>query len=532
MTEAGGPVSRRRAGPGISERLRSLGVIWLLLAGYSFLRVPVPGVNEPHYLGKAKAFWNPAWCAGDLFLESSSPHQAFYLTIGWLTRLFTLEETAIVGRCAALAVVAWGWRHFTEALGFRLRAAVGALSVLLLLQSWGSWSGEWLVGGVESKVFAYGLVFAGLGAVVAGRATPAAIWLGLATTMHPLVGGWATITVFLAALLRRFSPGRSDLPATASIPFRQRAAILLWWFVAAAPGIGWALPAMRGSPELARQADFIQVGYRLAHHLDPWTFAAGNHRYFVILIGLWQILNGRRGWTDVRRPFNVIVAVSLLIGLVSVGLSYGPRPWPLPLSDLAGWQLKLLKFYPFRLADLLIMVAVALSAVEFWRTRAVAIPAASFVLTAAACVAAIRVPNLDQNPSRMSAAKRRDWRAAMQWLQLHTAKDSLVLGANEDWALKWYAERPEYSNYKDCPQDPPSLVEWNNRLRKFAAWTQQAFADDGVLSASELTVLHDQTGIDYLICGRLGPFSATPVYENGSFRIYATVPSAGEPASP
>ena len=46
---------------------------------------PAPHVNETYYLTKAKHYWDPAWCAGDLFLESGDAHQAFYWSIGWLT---------------------------------------------------------------------------------------------------------------------------------------------------------------------------------------------------------------------------------------------------------------------------------------------------------------------------------------------------------------------------------------------------------------------------------------------------------------
>ena len=30
-----------------------------------------PDVNEGHYLGKAKHYWNPAWCPEDHFLKSA-----------------------------------------------------------------------------------------------------------------------------------------------------------------------------------------------------------------------------------------------------------------------------------------------------------------------------------------------------------------------------------------------------------------------------------------------------------------------------
>jgi hypothetical protein len=206
-------------------------------------------------------------------------------------------------------------------------------------------------------------------------------------------------------------------------------------------------------------------------------------------------------------------------GLFAVALSYGPRPWPLPLSAWSALQIKILKFYPFRLADLLVAVTVALRSVEFWATIRPARGMAGIVTVA--YVIAILASAPDQNPSKMPLPQQRDWRAALAWIREKTPPDSLLLAANEDYAVKWFAERPEYVNFKDCPQDAPSIVEWNQRLRGFAKWTTDSFQDDRMFTAKELAALHQQTGIDYLIVSRLGPFETEPVFSQGRFRVYA-----------
>ena len=143
--------------------------VWLSLLLYSAVRIPVPGVNEPHYLCKAKHYWQPEWCAGDLFLESSNAHLVFYQTVGLLTQAFTLEQTALIGRGLALLLVAAGW----AALGARLLpgrwTSLWAVWAFLGLQATGNLSGEWIIGGVESKVFAYGFLFLALALVIASR---------------------------------------------------------------------------------------------------------------------------------------------------------------------------------------------------------------------------------------------------------------------------------------------------------------------------------------------------------------------------
>src|SRR4051794_35298036 len=51
--------------------------LFLVCAGW-----PVPEPNEPHYLGKAKHYWNTAWIEHDFFLDSADSHWAFYLLAG------------------------------------------------------------------------------------------------------------------------------------------------------------------------------------------------------------------------------------------------------------------------------------------------------------------------------------------------------------------------------------------------------------------------------------------------------------------
>src|SRR5579863_5060866 len=133
----------------------------------SFARSPIPAPNEPHYLCKAKHYWEPSWCAGDFFLESSNAHLVFYETFGLLTRVLSLTTAAVIGRLIGLAILAAGWTAMIHSLIRGRWPPVWAAWVFLAVSAVGSLSGEWLVGGIESKVVAYGLLF---GAV--------ALWIG------------------------------------------------------------------------------------------------------------------------------------------------------------------------------------------------------------------------------------------------------------------------------------------------------------------------------------------------------------------
>src|SRR4051794_38143701 len=100
------------------QTLFEIVLVWLVFIAHAGW--PVPDVNEPHYLGKAKHYWDPAWCPHDFFLDSADSHQVFYLTAGWLSRWLSLEAFAWCGRLVTWALMAWAWRRLSFALVPRL----------------------------------------------------------------------------------------------------------------------------------------------------------------------------------------------------------------------------------------------------------------------------------------------------------------------------------------------------------------------------------------------------------------------------
>src|SRR5690606_4924242 len=75
-------------------------VVFGMFLAFSVIRAPLPAVNEPHFLAKAKHYWDPAWCPGDLFLDSADAHLVYFQAIGLVAQVLSLEATAWLGRVA------------------------------------------------------------------------------------------------------------------------------------------------------------------------------------------------------------------------------------------------------------------------------------------------------------------------------------------------------------------------------------------------------------------------------------------------
>jgi uncharacterized protein DUF6798 len=542
-------------------RLFVVVAVFLSFSIDSFARYPVPGPNEPHYLCKAKHYWNPEWCRGDLFLSSSDAHLVFFQTCGLMTRWFSLETTAVVGRLIGLLILAAGWMALVGVLVPGRWQALWAAWIYLALAALGNLSGEWLVGGIEAKVIAYGLLFGAMACWMDGFATGsqrrillASVLAGLAISFHPVVGIWGTAAAVFATLMQSVATRRDTTRPRVRWTWYLAAAVIV--AVLSVPGVIAGLRAAGGSSVVA---DYIQVYYRLAHHLDPLHFPEWNWIHsridglsstvgfktvdfissawfaYGVLAVIWLFSRHWMSRHESERWFFWFVIGSALIAAVGflVGWRSGPPehvqnyliPWKWLVYPLR-W--KILKLYPFRLFDLMLQIAVAITLAGLarrWCERACAVPRGRPRRTVPLIWFLCGIPALlaclsgasDARP-QMTPGEFSDWFDACRWIKENTPADAMILTpTQESWAFKWYAERPEYVCYKDCPQDGPGIIEWNNRLLYLADWTEKHL--DSGYKAADLAPLRER-GVKYIVALRLGPFDFAPVYKNATFRIY------------
>lgn len=514
------------------------GLIFCLF--YIYAGLPPPDANESHYLAKAKNFWNPEWCARDLFLQSEDAHYLFYLTVGSLTQFLSLPATAWIGRVAAWMLLATGWCHFSRGLAPRSLLSVLTAAWFLVFHHHGTMAGEWLVGGVEGKSFAYGFVLWGLGDLVRGRWNRVWMWLGAASAMHVLVGGWSVLAAgFSWACSRRKAFGwgevRSILPGLAV------------GFLLAAPSIVAGLRLTWGvDPEMVREANQILVYTRLPHHLAFHRFSLQHILRFVALAIAWLVVSRRAPFQNpTHQRLRDFVLASLLFTLAGVALdllSFTSR-------ELASsW----LKYYWFRLADVMVPVAAAITLViAVWESRTThsSLRQAGILLLLLAppllllpgLHEGIRAPRaravtLWDDPSRPLEARIRryqEWLDVCRWVRENTPEDALFLTPWSQQSFKWFAHRAEVFNWKDMPQDPAHLLRWQERRRTLfprAVFLQGYTA----LEDDELWERARKYDAEYLVVRRwkmtrpLGhqfePLYPTLQEENASFAVYRIVP--------
>lgn len=510
---------------------------------------PPPHVNETHYLTKAKHYWDPTYAPGDLFLDSADPHVAFYWTVGWLTRWLSLPATAWAGRVAAWGLLAWAWLRLCLAVFDSPWAAPLSAALWLVLIDRANFAGEWVVGGVEAKCFAYAFVVMGLAAVARGRWTTPWIWFGLAAAMHVLVGAWAVV----AALAVWATEPRGGRP-----PLKRLLPGLVIGGLISLVGLLPALALEQGvDPAVVSEASRIYVFDRLPHHLAPLSLkpaelATKFTRFGLVcaaMVGLWAY--ARRGAAMQRgkavppaetgrgaaldRMFRFAAAALAASGaglLIEAVLSSRP--------DTAS---RILRYYWFRQADVAVPLAVALAGTGLvvalvrsssrWRVAAGAAVAlwcgAELMLTAAdrwqSPIPPADVRISGGEPQRLAA-----WRDACRWIDEHAPAEAMFLIPRRGQSFKWYAARADVANWKDVPQDAASVVEWRARceqlfpqIERFGRLTTLDSPEQ--LGTERVRELGDQYGATHVLAAGYPPldlpvaYAADPGNPN-SFTVY------------
>ena len=447
----------------------------LLLVGLFYLFSPSqpPGTNEPHYLCKAKSFWDPTFCPNDVFLQSADAHYLFYFTLGWLTSFLSLPVAAIAGRVICWTAIAIGWRMLSFSIVERPFYSLLSAGLAIVLIQHCHFAGEWLIGGVEAKCIAYAFVFAGISFIVKRNWFPVWILFGIAAAFHVIVGGWAVIAGLFALT---FSFGNRGRWLTQLISLFIGFAISLIGLVPA------LMLTVGQDSEIVKQANEIYTFDRIAHHLvfshicetQPERFD-----FFVAAFVFWLV--AALLFFDQKKltRLNAFVLGTVAIAICGIVIDY-------QTASAQNFELaaSLLRYYWFRMADVFVPVGIALSMTVVVRVlfqKAYDVGAVVMSILVSLIVAnAIWIAYSQAMDRRCQADQLtlvsangfpeinekiyKDWIDVCCWIRASTELDSRFITPRNQSTFKWYAHRSEIVAWKDVPQDAVGMVNWRKRF--------------------------------------------------------------------
>lgn len=463
---------------------------------------PVPDVNEAVYLTKARHHADPAWGQGDFFLETPDAHATFYVLFGPLAAALPLEQAAWVGRILGWVMLAIGFRHAAAAGVATSWARITAAVIFAMALQHTTAAGEWVIGGCEAKVFAWAAVLAGIGELARGRFAPAALCMGLATALHPIVGGWAFVALAAVWAFGPRSPADWRSPAGVAC------------LAAAAGGLAIGVVPLLGladnvEPAVRTAAVRTYVVERLHHHLLPRSFAEPLVTRHLLAILAWWLLSRLIAPSPARGRIVVFTLAALAISLAGLCVSVCE---PLQPAVVIG----LLRFYWFRLADVMVPFALALSSAAVLEERAACAQIAPRrpglvrgLVAALLCLWLASQASHWPWPGRTSVAARADsklnapaWADICAWVRENTPADACFLTPRGAASFTWRTGRPEVVAWKNSPQDAAALLEWRQRILDcFSASGSLVDMErsTAALGAERLRRVADRYGADFAI---------------------------------
>lgn len=515
----------------LAMRWAEVGLI--LMVFFALAGEAAPHVNEPHYLGRMKHFWDPSWCAGDVFLESPDAHGLFVWAFGWVTKYLSLTATAWVGRVAAWSLLAWAWQRLSWRLIPVPLASVLSAALWVTLTELAHLAGEWVLGGVEAKCFAYVFVLVTLRELVDGRWNRVWISLGLASAFHVLVGGWS-IVVCAGLWLLGAKPAGFVRSAISMLPGTVVGAALALVGLVPALALSWGQP-----PEIVAEANQIYVFERLPHHLALLTLPTDEFlqrfwRHAALVAVLWLLGRAVRSEDSESSGLRLVASYAWGAVLLSViGFTIEIALWNRPAMAAS-----LLRFYWFRLSDVAVSLAVSLLAVAllvraFKEQRAWAIWGLAGVIGLAGfhigahCMYRFLHPAPPADKAMKNYAA---WVDVCDWIAGNTPPDAVFLTPRLSSTFKWRTGRPEVATRKDIPQDARSMVEWFDRLRDIYYYQlpkgAEPFNSVGELGTERAVEMARRYGAQYILSDRRRPLALRPIYPtrehpNDEYVVYA-----------
>jgi hypothetical protein len=422
--------------------------------------------NEVDVLPLAKQFADPDWIDNDWYLNLETGYRyLFQVIFGWLIVHLGFLATSIIGRLVCYTLVAWGIVLIGQKLGlslFYLLLATIAITYQGYLQ--GAIAGEWFVGGLEAKAVAYGLILLAIPLMLQRKYVLMTLLLGLATSFHVLVGGWAFLTTLGWFCLR---PKKRLLKLGKSIWL-----LLIIYLVASAWAIPGSLQQLLSSPPSGNiSPSFIYVFLRLPHHLNPFAWHPLLWLRLIIYLAIWTgcmiflkkkaDLQGWKAEDYARFELSEFTLISLIPFVAGIVIAF--------FDHQGTW----LQYYPFRFGDMMLPLTTSLLLACTLETKfSLQKPKFRLLLTTClSCILFVQVAFFAQQAiaSQDFPTQQQDvdsqWKLMSDWIHDHTAEDATII--SHPWKLAnftWMTERATIAKLKLFPQTKGAIVEYYERL--------------------------------------------------------------------
>ncbi len=475
--------------------------------------------SELDVLALAKQFANPDWLPGDWQLnEPVTARLAFVVVLYPLVKFLPLVAVSIIGRLTGFAILSLG----LAMIGRRIRLNAPTVCVAVGIYIWLGQSfldaSDSLFKRFEAHVLAYGFLLLALNALLDRRLKRTAVFAGLATSFHFLVGGWGTLALALTA----WSQGVGVR--------RERLIAIGYWFAAASVAMYYvATVLLEPTVDTIYDLDHVYIFYRNAGALVPQTWN-------------WELAEvaaaAALGWVLVRARFldpvhsaSRLVSEFVLWTLVSYFVALLLSPF--------DFALKILHTYPFRVPTTLLQVIGLLFLVRWlarWlvhadRRNLLALVAAGFFFWVGAerfadgFVKLQAFPRGAYSQNGGGSSRARAIYDVCEWIDANTERNAVVLTTPTRGLVAYLCNRAVAVRWKSVAYTQAGLAKWYGRLTAFNGGDEPGRNTNITktfrrLEADDYRRLARDYGGYYLLIKREMIMGLERIYANDRYSVY------------
>jgi hypothetical protein len=503
----------------------TLFIIIFIVLVLSFLWDDILRGNEAQTLANVYELANPDWIPDDWFLSLDTTYRYTFNIIFYpLAGLIHFSVLAILLRLLLISITSLALTHFLS--NFKLSLLIIIPLVFITFKMKGLMADEDMLWHIETKAVSYSCVIFGLSFLLQEKIFKMWISIGLSTTFHPLVGGYAVFSLIVIFILSNKNTKMSII---------KKSPI---FFIFAAPGLFSIIYNIMTRPEnLSAFYDLLYVA-RHPHHMNPLKFIRYKHRILPSWIDLPLIIG------------NICFCVSVLV----IALLKAPKKsvtrilsfyaagsaiiWLLGFLAFQFKQYHLLKYYPFRFSDVIVpFIAYVIFAlfIESLKNRYKCKILAGF--TVAVVILFIGTFTIQthrivtDNVDLQYTLESQENIELYSWIRENTKTDSTFIIPPYIDNFYFTAERAQFVSIKNVPQNEKDLGEWYRRLialnknkdlyEELNLNTGMLYKNYFLLDDTQLSRIANTYQIHYYIGRPNRAGNLTQVFSNSQWAIYS-----------
>ena len=402
--------------------------------------------NEMDVVPYAYSFYNKDWLAADWYLNQSIPYRyLFNYLAGYMVESLGFIQAIFIGRIITYLFMSYGIYSLISTLRSSNSDIFFWLAFVIHFSffSYGMGAGEWMIGGFDTKVFAYAFVLLSLNALFTEKYRKGWFFGGLALSFHVLIGLYHMICL---------------VPFLLSNTKERLAKSISYYLLGGLFGLySIAFYLLNYENTLSSKGFETYVNISVPHHTIPSVFPTSTWVYLIIFTCINFAFLRFVNQAHVRQVATYVLAsvVCFLFGLLVFYIT-GPSHY--------------LRYYFFRHADILLpfltLLMIAGYADKKIKNRSIALVSIAFL-----AIILLSIPKIKRRLATYTHQKsvihfRHSKDLEMEkWIKKHTAIDEVFITNPDDKYFYLNYERPVFVLTRQSPQSGVELSEWYRRLK-------------------------------------------------------------------